>query len=165
MKLKACEPHQEPAGGVPSFTFLTRILEVGVAFGMNATISLVQLCPRSFRRWRALSVFGPHLDDFVHWLGDQGYAAGSIRNYLSVLPQVVRWLRRKKIDSLAQLTHQDLQAAYQYYRPRSLGLSGTVRALGRFYLERGTVPQGEPHPHLWRSSSNDLPSTCARAVD
>ena len=110
---------------------------------MNAKISLVQLRPRSFRRWRALPVFGSHLDDFVHWLGDQGYTAGSIRFYLKVLPQVVRWLRRKKITSLAQLTHQDLQAAYRYYRPRRLDLSGTVRALGRFYLERGTIPEGE----------------------
>jgi site-specific recombinase XerD len=110
---------------------------------MNATISLVQLRPRSFRRWRALPVFGPHLDDFVRWLGDQGYTAGSIRFYLKVLPQVVCWLRRKKITSLAQLTHQDLQAAYRYYRPRSLDLSSAVRALGRFYLERGTIPEGE----------------------
>ncbi len=109
---------------------------------MNATQSLVQLRPQSFRRWRALPIFGPHLDDFVQWLGDQGYTPGSIRFYLRLLPQVVRWLRRKRITSLAQLTQQDLQAAYRYYRPRSLDLSGAVRALGRFYVERGTIPEG-----------------------
>ena len=110
---------------------------------MNATQSLVQLRPRSFRRWCALPIFGPHLDDFVQWLGDQGYTPGSIRFYLRLLPQVVRWLRRKRITSLAQLTQQDLQAAYRYYRPRSLDLSGAVRALGRFYVERGTIPEGQ----------------------
>jgi Phage integrase, N-terminal SAM-like domain len=36
-----------------------------------------------------------------------------------------------------------LQAAYRYYRPRSLGLSGAVRALRRFYVERGTIPEGQ----------------------
>ena len=108
---------------------------------MNATFSLVQLRPRSFQRWRALPIFGPHLDDFVQWLRDQGYTAGSI--HLRVLPQVVRWLRRRRITSLAQLTRQDLQTAHRYYRPRSSDLSGAVRALGRFYLERGTIPEGQ----------------------
>ena len=110
---------------------------------MNATFSLVQLRPRSFQRWRALPIFGPDLDDFVQWLRDQGYTPGSIRYYLRVLPQVVRWLRRRRITSLAQLTQQDLQTARRYYRPRSSDLSGAVRALGRFYLERGTIPEGQ----------------------
>ena len=110
---------------------------------MNATSSLVQLRPRSFQRGRALPIFGPHLDDFVQWLQDQGYAAGSICNYLRVLPQVVRWLRRRRITSLGQLTQQDLQRAHRYYRPRNLDLSGAVRALGRFYLERETIPNGQ----------------------
>jgi integrase/recombinase XerD len=110
---------------------------------MNAILSLVQLRPRSFQRWRALPIFGPHLDDFVQWLGDQGYTPGSIRFYLRLLPQVVRWLRLRRITSLAQLTQQDLQAAYRYYRPRSLDLSGAVRALGRFYVERGTIREGQ----------------------
>jgi hypothetical protein len=110
---------------------------------MNATSSLVRLRPRSFQRGRALAIFGPHLDDFVQWLQDQGYAAGSICNYLRVLPQVVRWLRRRRITSLGQLTQQDLQRAHRYYRPRSSDLRGAVRALGRFYLERGMIPQGQ----------------------
>jgi integrase/recombinase XerD len=110
---------------------------------MNAIFSLIQLRPRSFHRWRALPIFGPHLDDFVHWLGDQGYTPGSIRFYLRLLPQVVRWLQRRRITSLAQLTQQDLQAAYLYYRLRSLDLSSAVRALGRFYIEQGTIREGQ----------------------
>jgi hypothetical protein len=110
---------------------------------MNATQSLVQLRPRSFRRWRALPIFGPDLEDFIQWFGDQGYTPGSIRFYLRLLPRVVRWLRRKRITSLAEFTQQDLQAAYRYYRPRSLGLSGAVRALCRFYVERATIPEGQ----------------------
>jgi integrase/recombinase XerD len=111
--------------------------------GMNATSFLVQLRPRSFRRWRALPVFGAHLDRFVRWLHDQGYTAGSIRNYLKALPRVVRWLRRKGVTSLAELTQQHLQAAYNYYRPRNTDLSGMVRLLCRFFQERKTFPKGE----------------------
>src|ERR1700737_4225787 len=47
-----------------------------------------------YRAARALPIFGPHLEDFVQWLGAQGYTPGSIRCYLRLLPQVVRWLRR-----------------------------------------------------------------------
>jgi hypothetical protein len=64
-----------------------------------------------------------------------------------MLPQVVRWLRRKRITSRAQLTQQDMQAAHRYYRSRRSDLSGAVRALGRFYVGRGRIPEGqEPTP-------------------
>jgi integrase/recombinase XerD len=86
------------------------------------------------------------MDDFVQWLRDQGYTAGSIRHRLRVLPQLVRWLRRRGIRSLAQLTQQELQAAHQYYRPRNAYLSAAVRALRRFFRERGTIPEGQGTP-------------------
>jgi integrase/recombinase XerD len=110
---------------------------------MNGTSLLVQLRRRSFRQWRALPIFGAQLECFVRWLHDQGYTAGSISNYLKALPQVVRWLRRKGITSLAQLTQRQLQAAHIYYRPRNPDLSGVVRGLCRFFHERKTLPEGE----------------------
>jgi integrase/recombinase XerD len=110
---------------------------------MNATPFLVQLRPQSFRRWRALPIFGPQVDGFVQWLRDQGYTVGSIRHRLRVLPQLVRWLQRRGIRSLAQLTQQELQVAHQYYRPRNPYLSGALGALGRFLRERGMIPEGQ----------------------
>jgi len=110
---------------------------------MNATSFLVQLRPRSFRRWRALPVFGAQLERFVRWLHSQGYTTGSIRNYMKALPRVVRCLRRKGVTSLAQLTQQELQAVHSYYRPRNPDLSGVVRGLCRFFRERKTLPEGK----------------------
>jgi integrase/recombinase XerD len=110
---------------------------------MNAIPSLVQLCPRAFRRWRALPIFGPQLDDFVQWLRAQGYTARSVRYHLRLLPQVVRRLRREGITSLAQVTQQHLQAAYRHYRSRHSDRAAAVGALGRFFRERGTIPAGQ----------------------
>jgi site-specific recombinase XerD len=90
-----------------------------------------------------LPIFGTQLERFVCWLRDQGYTAGSIRNYLKVLPQVERWLRHKGISSLAQLTRQQLQAAHLYHRPRNPDLSGVARALCRFFCEAKSLPEGE----------------------
>jgi hypothetical protein len=73
-----------------------------LAFWMNPKISLVELFPRSFDRWRTLPIFGNHLDDLVHWLQDRSYSSASVRNYLNALPRVVRWLQREGVKSLAQ---------------------------------------------------------------
>src|SRR5258708_29374943 len=89
-----------------------------LAFSMNAKLSLVELFPGSFSRWRTLPLFGDHLDDFIDWLRNQGYAIPSVRNYLNALPRVVRRLRRKGVRSLEQLSEQKLRAARNYYRSR-----------------------------------------------
>ena len=107
---------------------------------------LVQLRPRVFTWWRSLPVFGPVLDDFVQWQRDQGYAAGTISGYLNVVPEVVRWLRRRKITALEQLTQQTLQIAHDHYRPKRKAASWVVRALKRFLTERRLVPEGDRPP-------------------
>jgi site-specific recombinase XerD len=90
-----------------------------------------------------LPIFGPQLDDFVQWLRAQGYTARSVRYYLRLLPQLVRWLRRRGITSFAQLTQQHLQAAYRHYRSRHSDRAAAVGALSRFFRERGTLPAGQ----------------------
>ena len=93
---------------------------------------LVQLRPRTFTWWRSLPLFGPVLDDFVRWLGDQGYNAGTIGRYLETLSSIVRWLGRRRIKTLDQLTQQRLQMAQDHYRPKQEGARGVVRMLKRF---------------------------------
>ena len=102
-----------------------------------------RLRPRCFSQWRALPIFGPLLDDFLQWLHDQDYSDGTIRGYLQVLPRVVGWLHRHRIKTLAHLTHQDLQLAHEYFRPRHQAPSWVIRALDRFLCERNLVAQGE----------------------
>src|SRR3981081_3904891 len=89
-----------------------------LAFSMNAKISLVELFPRSFDRWRTLPIFRDHLDDLIHWLRNRSYSSASVRNYLNTLPKMVGWLQRKGVKSLAQLSEQELRVAYDYYRSR-----------------------------------------------
>src|SRR5271166_6368785 len=115
-----------------------------LAFSMNAKLSLVELFPRAFSRWRTLPLFGDHLDDFIDWLRNQGYASASVKNYLNALPKVVRRLRRKRVRSLAQLSEQKLRAARNYYRSREPNVSCALSILIRFFGERGLIAEGEP---------------------
>ena len=113
--------------------------------GMNPNISLAELFPRSFDRWRTLPIFGNHLNDLVHWLQDRSYSSASVRNHLSAFPKVVRWLQRKGVKSLAHLSEQELRLAYDYYRSREPNV-GSVHILNRFFSERGIIAEGEPPP-------------------
>lgn len=74
---------------------------------------------------------------------DQGYSAGAIVGYLRILPTVVGWLQRHQIKTLAQLTHQELRLAHDYFRPRQQAPSWVIRALDRFLCEHHLVAPGE----------------------
>ena len=113
---------------------------------MKTRTLLVELFPRSFCRWRTLPLFGAHLDDLMRWLRNQGYAVASIRNYVNALPELVSWLQRKGISSLAQVSREELQAACTYYRCRKSNVSGAMSILIRFFCEQGIVAEGEPPP-------------------
>ena len=82
----------------------------------------------------------------MQWLGNQGYAAGTIGNYLKTLPQIVRWFRRRRITTLEQLTQQKVQLARDHYRPKQEDASWVVNALKRFLTEQHLVPEGDLPP-------------------
>jgi integrase/recombinase XerD len=115
-------------------------------FQMNTRTILVELFPRSFCRWRTLPLFGALLDDFMRWLRNQGYAVASIRNTASALPELVRRLQRKGVNSLAQVSQEELQAARIYYCSRKSNVSCAVPILIRFLGEQGIVAEGKPSP-------------------
>jgi integrase/recombinase XerD len=110
---------------------------------MKTRTLLVELFPRSFCRWRTLPLFGSHLDDLMRSLRNQGYAVASIRNYVNALPELVRWLQRKGVSSLAQVSREELQAACTYYRSRKSNTSCAVSILIRFFCERGIFAERE----------------------
>lgn len=74
---------------------------------------------------------------------EQHYSLASASIYLNVVPKIVRWLRRRQIRFLPELTLQHLQAAHRYFRPRHHATSGAARLLERFLRAKGTVPEGE----------------------
>ena len=144
--------------------FIRRSLHL--AFAMNAKISLIELFPRSFDRWRTLPIFGDQLDDLIHWLHDRRYSSASVRNYLNALPKVVRWLQCEGVKSLAQLSEQELRLAYDYYRSREPNVGSAVHILSRFFSERGIIAEGEPPPpsptELEVGSLCRVPTWCPR---
>jgi hypothetical protein len=86
------------------------------------------------------------LEDFMQWMANQGYAPGTMGNYLKILPKAVRWLRRHRITDLDHLTQQQLKVAHDYYRPKQEDPSWVFAAWGRFLSERHLVPQGALPP-------------------
>jgi len=115
-----------------------------LASEMNTKICLLELFPRSFSRWRNLALFADHLEDFIHWLGNQGYPIASVRNYLNALPKLVAWLQRRSFSSVAELTQQELRAAREYYRSREPNVGCAVGILSRFLGEQKVIAEGEP---------------------
>ena len=82
----------------------------------------------------------------MRWLRNQGYAVASIRNYVNALPELVGWLQRKGVSSLAQVSREELQAACTYYRSRKSNISCAVSILVRFFCERGIFAERETPP-------------------
>ena len=89
---------------------------------------------------------GPFLDRFVQWLHDQRYAVGTISNYVEALPPVVQRLKRRRITSLHQVTHQDLDALSDYYQLSNSKITWGLSALQRFLREGKLISEGEPPP-------------------
>jgi integrase/recombinase XerD len=113
---------------------------------MKTRTLLVDLFPRSFRRWQTLPLFGAHVEDFMQWLQNQGYAFASIRNYVNALPELVRRVHRTGVNSFTQVIQEELQTVGVYYRSRKSNVSCAVSVLIRFLSERGIVAEGKPRP-------------------
>jgi site-specific recombinase XerD len=111
---------------------------------MNTKICLLELFPRSFSRWRNLALFGDHLDGFIHWLRNQSYTVASVQNYINALPKLVHWLQHRSVNSVAELTQQELRAAREYYRSRDPNVGCAAGIMRRFLREQQVIPEGEP---------------------
>ena len=102
--------------------------------------------PRCFARWHSLPIFGSILDAFLQWMKDQDYATGTIKNYLKTFPQIVAWLKRRKISTLDQLTQQKLKLARDHYRSKKGDVSWAIKLLKRFLAEKCLIPEGDILP-------------------
>lgn len=73
----------------------------------------------------------------------QHYSVDTVSVYLNQFPRILRWLRRRKIKSIDQLTLEHLKAAHRYFLPRHVAASGAVRVLEQFLRAKGTTAAGE----------------------
>ena len=60
--------------------------------------------PRSYKKYLALPIFGPLIDDFTEWSYQRGYTLGGIRNQLKATRQVADFLQKKGLQAFVQLT-------------------------------------------------------------
>ena len=79
----------------------------------------------------------------MQWLHEErGYTLATTSIYLKSMSDVVRWLHSRRIDSLTDLTLQDLKAAHCCFPGRNPAARYTARALEQFLRAEGTVSEG-----------------------
>ena len=94
--------------------------------------------PRSWEKYVSLPVLGSVVSDFAAWLHESGFARTSIRSHLRATKAIDRDLRRTGVRGTASITRQALEECSRR-NSDAPGVRATIRSLGRFLSERGTV--------------------------
>lgn len=102
--------------------------------------------PRSYKKYLALPIFGPIIDDFAEWSRQRGYTRGSIRNQLAETRQLVDFLLKKDLQTVDQLTHGDFDAAWHHFHHNRPAIAGTGRNIQRFLDQTHGLPAVPPTP-------------------
>ena len=112
------------------------------------------ICPRSYKDYLSLPIFGPLLDEFTNWSHQRGYTLGTIRNQVRNTRHIAAFLRKKDLRSASELTHCDFQNAWQHFRHDHPGIAGTIRQLQHFLDETSRLTPQLPIPKT--RSDNEL---------
>ena len=105
-----------------------------------------EVWPGPQSRYRNLPVIGPILDDVLAWFRTQGYAEGTIHNYLKAVMPLIRWLQKRRGRELKGLTQRDLVAAYDHFHDRHVVVGTAVHSFSRFFAEHRLIPAGRLEP-------------------
>lgn len=98
------------------------------------------LFPRASRKCLELPLFGPLMQQgFEDWLVQQRYARLHIRALLRVVGKVDRYLRRRGIQRIEDITHLDLHHYWRTLRRRAPWEAGAVHIVERFLRMRGAL--------------------------
>jgi len=97
------------------------------------------LFPKVSKKCLALPLFGPVMEDFASWLVQQGYAHLHMRATLNVVRKVDRYLRRKGIHHIEDITDLALHHYWGTLRRRAPWEAGAVHILERFLRMRGAL--------------------------
>lgn len=100
--------------------------------------------PKSHRKYLALPVLGPFLDDFTQWSHQRGYKLSTIRNQLKDTRQIIAFFQKLGLQSIAELNHSDFENAWRHFYQYRPNISGTVRQLQRFFDERSELTSPDP---------------------
>jgi site-specific recombinase XerD len=105
---------------------------------------LVDLYPRFHARFSSLPLLGPHVDDFVVWLHEQGHARLPIRLRVRETPRVEARLRRRGIHRLEDLSRAQLLALAPQDSQDDVYFAAVVRSLARYLDARGLLVAPPP---------------------
>ncbi|MFY9558280.1 MAG: site-specific integrase [Blastocatellia bacterium] len=100
---------------------------------------LSTLFPRASKKCLELPLFGPVMEGFEHWLAQQCYARLHIRALLRVVGKVDRYLRRRGIQRIEDITHLALHHYWRTLRRRAPWEAGAVHIVERFLRMRGAL--------------------------
>ncbi|MGH9838176.1 MAG: tyrosine-type recombinase/integrase [Blastocatellia bacterium] len=98
---------------------------------------LDSLFPRVSKKCLALPLFGPVIEDFSEWLSQQGYTRLHRRAVLNIVRKLDRYLWRKGIRRLEDITSLTLDRYWRILRRRAPWEAGAVRLVKRFLKMRG----------------------------
>lgn len=100
--------------------------------------------PKAHPKFQSMPLLGPVVDGFEDWLADNGYTRKSRKFSIRMLRQVDIDLRRRRIQTLASLTHQVLHECWRALIKTYPAGAGTVRTLERYLLANGLMPDSLP---------------------
>ena len=116
---------------------------------------LSTLFPRASRKCLELPLFGLLMQQgFEDWLVQQRYARLHIRALLRVVGKVDRYLRRRGIQRIEDITHLDLDHYWRTLRRRSVG-SGSSSYCGEIPKNAGSLEFLSGH-HTFCPSSGGI---------
>jgi integrase/recombinase XerD len=105
---------------------------------------LTDFFPRLHRRYSALPLFGPALDDFANWLSAHGYHRGLVRLRIRTTRRLDQDLGQRGCRSLHEITREDLRAYCPKDSQEDPQLASTVRLWERYFDACQLLPKPEP---------------------
>ena len=105
---------------------------------------LEELFPRVHHRYGSLPILGSTLDGFTAWLMRGGYPQLRVRRQIRTTRRIERALQERGVDSLRNVTREQLHACAPACAQDAPDLAATVRSLARYLEERGFFPAPDP---------------------
>ena len=99
---------------------------------MKTTSSLTQLCPEDQHRYRMLPFFGRIIERFTYWCLDRCFRPLTVRTHLAGLRRLESWFRAKQKRRPEDLSAQEINQAYRFYRYRRPFCARAILAFGDF---------------------------------
>lgn len=108
---------------------------------------ITQVYPKDFQRFLSLPVLGPCMDSYSAWLPEHQYTHRSTRYEMRMAVRVSHFLKKRGFRRIEEVSQQDLQACYQWFRRKFPREEGSVRVLERFLVEKALLrPLSVPKP-------------------